>query len=516
MRVRGTVDSVRSAPWVAATRSAGVVILVALASFAGGALITQLHSGRFHLTRLAILGLAAGVAIIVAGPAWCMAAIAVLVFSSLDGIIMTLGLVDVRLSDPFYVALVAWTVVLSVHGPRPRPAGGERRISVPLYALLPFLAVAGLSLWKVAIVDPAQFNVSLVSWIRLVQTASLAWLAALTLRSEGQVRLVLRAAVGGGLLAVGLAYWWIVVIGGNSILTGRWGGYATPNELGLISGLLILASRFRFVARPFVVRFPIALLGVLGLVLSKSIGAIVATAVALGLKALYDAKRKGTRLDRALKLSLIVVVFGLFAVAGMGLLRPESVPGSAKFSGSTTFHRIVLTNAGWEVFAQDPLIGVGWQRSSSPAVIGEERIVLTLQDRLGGFKPGFSPDVNPSSVHNAYLQALADLGLVGFGFLVFAIVQIGKGVRKFLRGLDPGSPTGEPAFFLSIGLVLVLLWWNDTPFFGGQIESVSAAIFLGALAALSRLRSSAANVPRHPWESATGWHRRSAAALPRG
>ena len=41
---------------------------------------------------------------------------------------------------------------------------------------------------------------------------------------------------------------------------------------------------------------------------------------------------------------------------------------------------------------------------------------------------------------------------------------------------------------LTWGLVVVVLWWNDNPIFGGQPETVIPAIFVGAIGGLS-LRS---------------------------
>jgi hypothetical protein len=40
---------------------------------------------------------------------------------------------------------------------------------------------------------------------------------------------------------------------------------------------------------------------------------------------------------------------------------------------------------------------------------------------------------------------------------------------------------------LALALVLILLWLNDNPLYGGQVETITLALLLGTLAALARM-----------------------------
>jgi hypothetical protein len=46
------------------------------------------------------------------------------------------------------------------------------------------------------------------------------------------------------------------------------------------------------------------------------------------------------------------------------------------------------------------------------------------------------------------------------------------------------------AQFYALGLVVLLIWWNQSPLYGGQTESYLAFIFLAALALVARLERS--------------------------
>jgi hypothetical protein len=188
--------------------------LVALASLALLALALGWIVARFDgfgadmgsATLLTAGGLVC-VAVIMAGPVACLAAIAALTAGGYLPVIAQFGSVDATLADLFYVGLVGWWVLGAVKraerglpDPRPRVAFGQG------VAIL-FFAYAGLTLWNVAISDPGALGNSLVSWLRLVQTASLAWLAASFIETKRDVHLLLGAIAGAGVVAVMEAPW---------------------------------------------------------------------------------------------------------------------------------------------------------------------------------------------------------------------------------------------------------------------------------------------------------------------
>ena len=112
-----------------------------------------------------------------------------------------------------------------------------------------------------------------------------------------------------------------------------------------------------------------------------------------------------------------------------------------------------------------------------------------VRRRFPDFRPIFYPDIRPGSVHNTYIQILADLGVVGFALLVALIVTVALRVRELLRRLGRDHELWPPAWTMSLGLLLVLIWSNDNPLFGGEVDTVIPALFVGALAAIARMTS---------------------------
>jgi O-antigen ligase len=218
-------------------------------------------------------------------------------------------------------------------------------------------------------------------------------------------------------------------------------------------------------------------------VLAKSVGAFVATGLALAVGASFAGRR--TPLDRAARLVVALAIAGLLVFGVVQFLRPSATPTDPGFRESSTSQRIILGAAGLEVFERNPVIGAGWQRSSSPTVIGDPEIASELRSRFPAAKQGFFPDVNPASVHNTYVGVLADLGLIGFALFAAAIVSIGLGAQRVFERVR-GSELRPFARSSALGLVVILLWLNDNPIFGGQVETIVLAILAGALAAVGR------------------------------
>jgi O-antigen ligase len=93
--------------------------------------------------------------------------------------------------------------------------------------------------------------------------------------------------------------------------------------------------------------------------------------------------------------------------------------------------------------------------------------------------------VTPASVHNTYVQMLADLGLIGFVLFVTAIASIGLAIGRLLREVRDG-PFRIPAWSSALGLVVVMVWLNDNALFGGQVETLVMATLVGILGAIAR------------------------------
>ena len=148
-------------------------------------------------------------------------------------------------------------------------------------------------------------------------------------------------------------------------------------------------------------------------------------------------------------------------------------------------HRTVLATAGLEMFIAHPVVGVGWSRG--PYEIGSDKIDRRLRSLFGPtLRADFLPKQNPTNVHNAYIEILAEAGIVGFVcFLALLVAAVG-GIRRVLHDAAGDPRVAACAWCAAVLLVGVLVWWNDNALFGTQPETVLAATFLGILAATPR------------------------------
>lgn len=468
------------------------VLLLASVALGRAVVETQAIEASAREIALTAVAFAAGLAVILAGPVACLAAVAGLTVLQVSPRVSAGGGVDLVLADAFYCALVCWWVIrrgLAASG----ETGGARRSPVRGWPVLLLLCYAGLTLLYIGAVDPGRLSVSVVSWLRLVETASLGWLAAALLRTRRDVLAVLGAIALGSSVTIGLALTGAAETN-VGLLQERGAGVVNPNTLGLTSGLLVVMGTFGALGPSLVHRIPLVLWGAVGIVQSQSVASLTGTgvALALGLAFLVDPSRRIVA-ARALRGALAVVA-GLALAYGLAtVIRPENLPSSRQFSDSSTAHRAVLGTAGLELVARNPLIGVGWRRSEQPDVIGDPDLNAELRDRFPTVNNAFYPDVNPGSVHNAYIQVAADLGLIGFGLFLWALISLGRGVHAVVKRVPRAGAEHAQLWFMTWGLVLVVVWWNDNPLYGGQSETVVPALLVGAIAALG-----AAMLPRKP------------------
>jgi O-antigen ligase len=458
-----------------------------LASIAVGRAVVETQAISAGATEIALAALGVGLALIVmlSGPVACIAAIGALTVLPLLPEVSVGGGIDLLAADAFYGALVCWWVIragrLGGQGAEAGAGGSLRGGPVLL-----FLGYVGLTLLYVGVVDPGRLSVSLVSWLRLLETASLGWLAVMFLRTRRDVTVVLSAIALAGAIAVALA----LAGGAADVNAGplgeRGGGILSPNPLGLVSGLLVLMAALGALGPSLFHRIPLALWGAVGLVQAQSVGSLVATsgALVLGL-AFMAAPHKRIVAVRTLRAAIalgvgVVLAYGLAAV-----IRPENLPTSQQFRDSSAGQRTVLAAAGLEIVERNPLIGVGWRRSEEPEVIGDADLNAELRARFPTAKRDHFPDVSPASVHNTYVQVAADLGLIGLGLFLFMLGSLGLGIKHVLHRVPRAAPERAQLWFMAWALVLVLIWKNDNPLYGGQSETVIAAVFVGAIGGLA-------------------------------
>jgi O-Antigen ligase len=181
--------------------------------------------------------------------------------------------------------------------------------------------------------------------------------------------------------------------------------------------------------------------GAIGLVLSGAVAGALGIALAALAALLVAARRHVLDLVRGAAAVAIAVAVGL----GVLLMRSGDVTDFLRYLGlghepraerdvESYVHRSLLAYIGVKIFADHPIVGVGWQGSEELENYGPY-----LDDAHRRF-PGEPAAAFPSPEHawgvqNAYLQTLTDTGLVGFALLVglFAAGLV-LGVRAALRG----------------------------------------------------------------------------------
>src|SRR5207237_1890316 len=114
-------------------------------------------------------------------------------------------------------------------------------------------------------------------------------------------------------------------------------------------------------------------------------------------------------------------------------------------------HRSLLAYIGVRIFADHPILGVGWQGSEEEGNYGP---YLAAAHRRFPGEPAvaFPSPQHAWGVQNAYLQTLTDMGLVGFALIVALFVcGLVTGVRAALRGPP------ELALLALVGLLWLLV-----------------------------------------------------------
>jgi O-antigen ligase len=199
--------------------------------------------------------------------------------------------------------------------------------------------------------------------------------------------------------------------------------------------------------------------GAIGLALSASaagaVGVVLAAAVLLAL----------TRPPWPSTAAIVAVVaigsLGAFGVRSGEVERGIRAVGigskpKASYDAASYVHRSLLAYIGLRMFADHPVVGVGWQGSDD---LASYRPYLAAAHRRFPAEPerAFPSPAHAWGVQNAYLQTLTDLGIVGFAALaaLFATaVTLGARAARRTRPLVPPSIVGLLWLFVAAGV------WN--------------------------------------------------------
>ncbi len=232
-------------------------------------------------------------------------------------------------------------------------------------------------------------------------------------------------------------------------MTGRLSGAAVdPNSLGLLCAMALVVALgvgSRGSGRGLSATVG-AVLFAAGLLLSGSRSGLLLVAISLLLLLLRRPRRvramRPFGLAAAAAAALVVVLLSSAAPGTLGnrLLGSfdPSVPVAYRVSA-----RPMLWSAAWRLFLRHPVQGGGmgvyaWRL---PDVLREQGLAVPIRD-------------NPGS---AYVQALAETGIVGLAFtLLFAVVLARDGVRRLTRGAQEGNGVASASALAALAFLGVL------------------------------------------------------------
>ena len=198
--------------------------------------------------------------------------------------------------------------------------------------------------------------------------------------------------------------------------------------------------------------------GWLGLVLSGSTAGAIGLAAATLAAALVAWRRAGLSARRALALALITgsVVGGVLLQRGGDfdqLLRAIGVRHKREDVGVQTYvQRALLAYIGWRVFLDHPAVGAGWQASVKEPATYDRYLADAHREFPAAPELAFPSPAHPWGIQNAYVQALADLGVIGLLLFLWLFVSgLWVAARPALR-----APPETATTALTAGLWLLV------------------------------------------------------------
>ncbi len=219
--------------------------------------------------------------------------------------------------------------------------------------------------------------------------------------------------------------------------------------------------------------------GGIGMVLSGALASVLGMLIAVGVLALVARRRRVLEPRRAVTLlAMTVVVLG-----GSFFMRSSALGNFAGFLGlggraqstrvESYSHRWVLDYVGLKIFERHPVLGAGWQAGFDHAAYGP---VLAAAHRRFPSQPplAFPSPAHPWGIQNAYVEALAELGLVGAALFVF---WISSGLAAGARGALAASPGLSPPLVGLLFICVAIGVWNGLWFIAGI--PFDALIWLG-------------------------------------
>lgn len=333
---------------------------------------------------------------------------------------------ELRLSDLGIAAVVAAGAAVALRE-GPRRLAAARTLWIAGAALLAWLAVG---LLRPVSLDDERFADHLVSYLKLAEYALLALAVPLLVRRAADLALVLGSFVVWGALAALVA---LAQFTGWDAFEAWNPGWRQPSFLGhhdlaalaaigaSLAAARIVAGRARIPAPGLLAVATGA--GTAGLILAGSVSA--AAGLVAGALLLWLAARP--RFAPTARQTLALVALVAVVAVGVVTIRDSDVGSFLRFLGlrdeapvtgvESYSQRTVLAYIGLRIFADNPVTGAGWLRSSRPEVFEPY-----LDDARARF-PDVVEDAFPAAgrewgVQNLYVQMLADAGVIGLALLL--------------------------------------------------------------------------------------------------
>ena len=397
---------------------------------------------------------------------------------------------EVRPSDIAALLVVLAALVAAVRLGTGR-LGAARILWVPGVVLVVWLAFQA---FRPVSIDDARFEEHLVSFLKFGEYALLAPAVPLLVRRAQDLALVLGTFVVWSGVATTVA---LVQFFGVDIFDAWNPGWRQPSFLGhhdlaalsavvvalAVAGILLGARRLptpRLVALALVA-------GTLGLVVAGSLAAAGGFAVG-ALAAAFVARQRFELSSRR-----FVALLALVAVvaAGVTAIRADSLEEFVRFLGiseqrdpegvETYSQRTVLAYIGLRIWEDNPILGVGWQRSARAEVFEPY-----LEDARARF-PDVVDQAFPApgrewGVQNLYIQVMADAGVIGLVLLL--AVGVGGMVLLWRTVAHAPRPWAAGAGVATVCSLLTLAGeWASLGLVAGIPILAATSLLLGIAAA---------------------------------
>ena len=306
-------------------------------------------------------------------------------------------------------------------------------------------ALGALSAWVVAatlyggvILDGYPTTENLVTAAKFVEYALLAPATAVLARRSDDLLLPLTVLVA---WCAAAALVGLVQFLGADVLDAWTPGHRQPSFLGhhdfaALAGAVLLVGLVSLVLdgeRPRLRALAIAA-GAVGLVLAAAVASVLGLLLA-GIVLAAAGVRTGASRARLAGAAAVLaaVAIGILAIRGgdvADFLRfADDEPTAPTQQVETYSHRTLLAYIGGRIFLDHPIVGVGWQGSSEPAAF--EPYLPDARRRFPGTAPlAFPAPDRRHGVQNAYVQTLADLGVVGCALLLLLIAVVARSVVR--------------------------------------------------------------------------------------